>query len=126
MLPRNSKRAAHLEARLQEDDITSEATTHARRKSGLSYNMEEVCSAVCWRDGECPARQDEWTPLRHQDEEDGKASCGPLLPTRPHRGRSGNDGDREDSQEQQTVEKGKRKLLDLYPQNAVSTLTQSG
>ena len=40
--------------------------------------------------------------------------------------RSGSDGDREDSQEQQTVEKGKRKLLDLHPQNTVSTLTQSG
>ena len=70
------------------------------KKPGLSHIMQEVQSIVCRRDEKCPARQDEWTPLRHQDEEDGKASHGPLLPGGPHHGRSGSEGDREDSQEQ--------------------------
>ena len=30
------------------------------KKSNLSNLMQEVQSAVCRRDGECPARQDEW------------------------------------------------------------------
>ena len=95
-------------------------------KSGLSYIMQKVRSAVYQRDGECPAPQDGWIPLRHRDEEDGKASHGPLLPTGPHHGGSRSEGDREDSQEQQTVEKGKRMLLDLHFQNTVSTQTESG
>ena len=88
----------------------------------LCYDVQEVAVCSMSERQRSPARQDEWTLLRHQDEEDGKASCGPLLPTGPHHGRSGSDGDREDSQEQQTVEKRKRKLLDLHPQNAVDSI----
>ena len=55
-----------------------------------------------------------------------KKSYSPLLPTGPHCGGPVSEADREDPQEQHTVVKRKRELLDLHTHNAVSTRAESG
>ena len=67
--------------------------------------MQEVQPTVCRRNRERPPCQDERTPLWHKNKENRKTSCSPLLPTGPHCGGLASEGDREDPQEQHTMEK---------------------
>ena len=83
--------------------------------------MQEVWPTVCRRNGERPPHQDERTRLQHKKKENRKRSCSPLLPTGPDRGGPASEGDREDPQEQHTVEKRERESFQIFTFRTLSS-----